>query len=145
MRRSVDFRESAVGQRVQRRLVGALPRPAFYSALMQFFVDLGRGCIRRFPCMLEGVEAFPTALRARSVASREGHGFIQKEQFRITAWRHDGSMPAPKLQNARNPTLVLERTHDLLPIVVQCASAVTHKGPAGGRTEDRAIRVNAVL
>jgi hypothetical protein len=84
------------------------------------------------PSRLEGVEPPSPAFRAGPVASGKRHGFVQEEQLRITARRHDGTAPAFEFQQAGDPTPAGILADDLAPVVVYGAAAVAHERSSGG-------------
>jgi hypothetical protein len=100
---------------------------------------------RALPCVLEGIESFPPALGARPVPRGKGHGFVEKEQLRITPLGHHGPVPAPEFQNARDPSPAFVGADNFPLAIVQRAAAIAHHRPASVRPEQIAEGIDAVL
>jgi hypothetical protein len=78
------------------------------------------------PSGLESIEPFPSALGARSMARGKRNCFVQEEQLRVEARRHDRALSPLEVQKTGNPTVATESADDLALVIMQRAAAVSH-------------------
>jgi hypothetical protein len=108
---------------------------------MQFFIDFirersvlpSKRITGSNPSVFEGIEPLPSALGTGSVTCGKRHGFVQEEQFCVTARRHHGTSPALKFQETGNPTPARVLANDLALLIVHRPAPVAHERSASGR------------
>jgi hypothetical protein len=78
------------------------------------------------------------------MTGRQRGGFIQEEQLRVMARRHQVALSALEFEQADNPARALELTSDVLLVVVQ-ATTITSQRPSCRRGNNGTERRYAIL
>jgi hypothetical protein len=129
---AIDLDEAAVGQRSEFRAINGSSSMAVDARSMQLEIDLSgeeRRSFERYaagtkPRLLERIEPVTAAFGTRSVAYGERDGFVQKEQLRVAARRHDHAAPVSEFEETSNPTATCVLPHDHAVLIVKGSAAV---------------------
>ena len=92
--------------------------------------EVGCGAMGLVPEMAKALVICTAAFSTRAVTGGQSHTFIQKEQFRITMWRHDFALSAFEIQQACHPGLMCPARHPEVFAIIMQDAAVSHHGPA---------------
>lgn len=140
-----------VGQRGAHVAVGYLLAATIDPRLVQRPIDRLRqrpaargGAMNSLPGACEGEVAMTATRCARPVPGGKGGRFVQKEQLRIAARRHDLPLAAIEGERTGDPVLVRVSLEDILPVVMENAS-VPHQVTAIRNRVKMAKRINAIL
>jgi hypothetical protein len=97
------------------------------------------------PCSFEPTIVSAATLTAGTVSSSKSSGFVEEEQFRVVAERHQIAFAFSELGQARNPCLIRTDLPDNPPMVVVKASAIAHEHPTIWYGDDLAEWCHSVL
>jgi hypothetical protein len=142
----IDCRVRSVGQSSDVAPVGALltsHEPIGVESKVDC-VGANRTSVKPFPHGAESLVIRIAALFAWPMPCAQRRRLVEKEQFRVTMWLHDRSMPLAELRDARDPSSYLPWAHDLSPIVVKDA-AIAHHEAASRHRHDLTERRDPVL
>src|SRR4029077_13280685 len=132
---TVEQDESAVGERVERCIVMALPARVCDALGVELRVDrIGSDLagVQLPPQRAEAVVVLAAAERAGAVAGREGGRLVEEEELREAAGLQERlTVPPLELEAAGDPTLAVEAPPDAPGVVVEAAAIAVDEAPGG--------------